>query len=81
MDTFDHYKDKKLKPASQVRLLSPRCCGNCRHSLIINGFYLCRREGGWEGDAGNMEQWYHTCEGFAPHVRNKEETQAGESWA
>lgn len=66
MQTLDNYKDKRLKPATNKRTATPRCCGACAYGIIINGFFVCKRDEGWEGDAGDGLQWFRVCDGFVP---------------
>ena len=59
---LDDPVDPKLKSARHLRRVKPRCCGTCTHFKIVDGFGLCRREGGFSGDAGDMYQWYSICD-------------------
>lgn len=62
-ETLEDYENPRLKPATNKRNVIPSCCGTCAHHLIISGFFLCKREDGWEGDAGEGEQWFRVCDG------------------
>jgi hypothetical protein len=62
LEDLENYKNMRLKPARNVRRVQVRCCGSCRHHVIIDGFFCCRRENGWECDAGDGKQWEHVCD-------------------
>lgn len=65
----EDYKRSRLKPATNIREVTPRCCGACAYGLYGDGSFLCRRQGGWEGDAGDGHQWFRVCDGFRPVAR------------
>lgn len=62
--TLENYKNPRLKPAIHVRPVVVKACGSCKHSIIINGFFCCKREGGYECDAGDGKQWEMVCSGW-----------------
>lgn len=61
-EDLDNYKNTRLEPARNVRSVTVRACGNCKHHTIISGFFCCRREGGYECDASDGRQWERVCD-------------------
>lgn len=65
---YEAYQEKqkttKLKPAKGKRQINPRCCANCHHFVSMDGFWLCERPNGWQGDTGDGYQWFRVCDGF-----------------
>jgi hypothetical protein len=64
----DNYKNKSLKPARNVRVVRPRCCASCKHHESYDGFELCKRLDGYEGDTGDGEAFYHVCDLWTSHT-------------
>ena len=71
---------QRLKPPKRVRRVMPRVCGSCRFFQIHRdedaishdaGYWECRRDPefkvlkGVDVDAGDMLQWFYTCDRWA----------------
>lgn len=65
MVAFVDERQKKLKPAKNVRTVRPRVCGFCKYFHIEEGFSFCERDGGFDKDSGDMSQFSTTCDGWA----------------
>lgn len=56
--------DSNLNPAKNYRLLWPRCCATCHYHRNIDGFGLCIRENGYQGDEGDLDAFFHVCDRY-----------------
>lgn len=55
---------KLLHPAKHVRVVTPRVCATCTYGRIINGTFDCLRQDGFSADTGDLDHWYHVCDGY-----------------